>query len=71
MIHKDVYTMFEAYFPEVAAKVDVWFPNGKDSVRVRLTSKREFIFSYINDNHWSFETIDSFLEKLKGDKKMR
>lgn len=63
MAHKEVLNNFKLYFPQFAESIDVWFPNGKNSIRIRLKDKREFIFTYHNVLFWRFETVDSFLIK--------
>lgn len=70
MTHTDVYKWFELYFPNYAGgNVSAWFPNGKNSIRVRQTNGQEFIFTYYGPKDWKFETIESFLRKTKGGKR--
>lgn len=69
MLQKDVYEQFKVYFPQIASNVDVWFPNGKNSIRIRQTDKQEFIFTYNNSKNWSFETIEYFIKHMKGEKR--
>ena len=68
MSHNDIYAKFQAFFPVQAKDVTIWFPNGKNSVRVRLFSQfgLEFIFTYHSTKDWKFETLDSFLSKVGG-----
>ena len=63
MMSKDIYEWFKLYFPQFVEHVEAWFPNGKNSVRVRQTNGQEFIFSYNGQRDWRFETVDSFLKK--------
>lgn len=70
MSHKELYKLFELYFPDYAGdKVELWFPNGKNSIRVRQTNKQEFIFSYIDQKTWRFETVNNFLKNIRGGNK--
>lgn len=69
MVHKEVYKQFETHFPNYAKEVDVWFPSGKNTIRVRLKNRREFIFTYEGVNNMRFETLNGFIEKMKGEKK--
>lgn len=63
MSHKEVYKLFELYFPYYAGdKVDAWFPNGKGSIRIRQKNKQNFIFTFNGERDWKFETLDSFLK---------
>lgn len=70
MAHSDVFKWFELYFPQYSGeKVAVWFPNGRNSVRIRQTNGEEFIFTYGGKDDWKFETVKSFLKATKGEKK--
>lgn len=60
-MHDKIYEIFESYLPGIAKDVEMWFPNGKGSIRLRKKNKEEFIFTYKNSKDWSFETVDSFL----------
>lgn len=64
MSHRDVYEHFKRCFPMYADASEVWFPNGKHSIRVRLLNKYDFIFTYNGNNDWRFETIDSFIKSM-------
>lgn len=70
MVHTEVYEKYKKMFPELAIHVEDWFPNGKDSIRVRVKSGSDFIFTYHNWNDWRYETVDSFIRELKGGRKM-
>lgn len=67
MSHSEIYKYFELYFPDFAGdKVDVWFQNGKNSIRIRQKNHQEFIFTYNGNSNWKFETMKSFVTGLKG-----
>jgi hypothetical protein len=70
MKHEDVYKQFSKQFPEIAIHVEDWFPNGKDSVRVRIKSGSDFVFTYHNFYDWCYETLESYIKKMKGGHKM-
>lgn len=53
--------------PTEAKCVVQWFPNGLNSIRVRLTNKDEFIFTYNSDKNWCYETVDSYIVRMKGE----
>lgn len=61
MVHLEVFELFRAYFPQHAECVTEWFPNGKNSIRVRIAVGHEFIFTYEDKNNWRFETYNYFL----------
>lgn len=70
MSHNDVYKWFELYFPNYAGDaVDAWFPNGKNSVRVRQKNRQEFVFTFHDRANWKFETVGSFMTGLRGGRK--
>ena len=60
-----VYKMFTSYFPQHEKRTELWFPNGKNSVRVRQVDGQQFIFTYNGPNDWCFETMDSFVNRMK------
>ena len=66
MTHVEVYKQFNKKFPEITKEVEDWFPNGKNSVRVRIKNGSDFVFTYNNWTDWCFETVDSFIKKLRG-----
>ena len=67
MLQEEVFHQLSRYFPEYYENTKEWFPNGKDSIRVRLYSGSDFVFTYHSDNDWCFETVDSHIRKMKGE----
>lgn len=67
MSHIDVYKKFLVYFKVREDDIDCWFPNGKGSIRVRMQSREELVFTYIGLKNWKIETIHSFMEGLKSE----
>lgn len=66
MVHTEVYKLFRAAFPTYAIQMTEYFPNGKNSIRLRAAGTRqEYVFTINGANDWRFETIDSFLKTLK------
>lgn len=61
MEHKEIYKWFELYLPQFSKHVVEWFPNGKNSVRVRQENGQDFIFTYNGPDNWCFETVVSFI----------
>lgn len=66
MIHSELFKKFAAVFPVWANDTKEWFPNGKNSIRIRLKTEKEYIFSSENEDAWRFETISSFLNSMNG-----
>lgn len=65
MTHNDVYRHFEKLFPIYRDITDCWFENGMNSIRVRLTSRKELIFSFNKSDDWKLETVTRFLNEKK------
>ena len=70
MSHEKIYLTFKQLYPSIEAGIVEWFPNGKDSIRVRNIVGSDFIFTYHGPTDWCYETLDSFIRKLKGGRKM-
>lgn len=69
MGHSEVMKWFESYFPDFSGeRIDMWFPNGRNSIRIRQKNGQEFIFTYHGQKDWKFETITSFLNGMKEKK---
>lgn len=66
MSHEKVYMYFKTYLPKISEVVKEWFPNGKNSIRVRTSNRTDFIFTFYNPDDWCFETLDSYIRKMKG-----
>lgn len=43
MVHSKVFECFQEHLPAFAEKVETYFPNGKNSIRVRQKDGKEFI----------------------------
>jgi hypothetical protein len=73
MTHKQVYDLFSKLFPFFASEELLYFPNGKNSIRVRGISQlphihiREDIVFSCNHNgrEWRLETMDNFIKSMK------
>ena len=61
MTHKDVLEKLREFYPLKDNSIEVWFPNGKNSVRVRLNNKTELIFTYCGPRKWRLETVECFM----------
>ena len=68
MIHKNIYEIYKEIMPSYADRTEVWFPCGLNAIRVRLHTREEFIFSYSEKRTWSFETLNSYIKKMKKEK---
>lgn len=71
MIHKEVYYWFTVHFPQFTRNIIGWFPNGKNSIRVRQSDYKDFIFTYNGKNDWCFETVDSFIARSRGGREVK
>lgn len=66
MFHVEVYERFKDIFPDESKHSKEWFPNGKNSVRVRSNNGSDFIFTYHSKDNWCYETVESYINKLRG-----
>jgi hypothetical protein len=65
MNHEKVWEKFKERNGLVTDIVVCWFPNGRNSIRVRLRGGGDLIFTYISKKKWKLETVDSYLETHK------
>lgn len=65
MIHSDILAKFLEMFYNAEA-VDVWRPNGRNSIWVRLKTKEELIFTYNDRKDWSLSTVYAQRVKRAG-----
>ena len=69
MTHMRVMDQFIEHFPNLKDTIDVWFQNGKNSIRIRFKNDSpELIFTFDSNKSWTLETVDKFYNKLKGDR---
>ncbi len=66
MVHSEVYEEFTSIFADLVHRVQDWYPNGKNSIRIQCADKKEYIFSIESEENWKFETVSSFINNLKG-----
>lgn len=66
MVHKKVFQIFSKGFPQYKDVIGVWYPNGKNSIRVVKTSGKEMIFTFNSEKDWKLESVDSFVNAMKG-----
>lgn len=67
MKHDVIFHLFRTCMPDQSRRIVQWFPNGLNSIRVRLTNKEEFIFTYNSEKEWCYETVDSYIVRMKGE----
>lgn len=68
MTHDDVHKCAVELFPQYLEKEEIWFANGKSSIRVRLIDGREFIFTCYDKQDYRFETVKSFMKEMRRKK---
>lgn len=68
MSHDIILGYFRKCIPQCSkpTKIKEWFPNGKNSIRIRFNDDSDYIFTYYGDGVWCFETVDCFIMRLKG-----
>lgn len=60
MTHLSILEYFRSMFPLFCKQVKIWFPNGKNSIRVRDNAGFDYVFAYNDKYDWRLETIKSF-----------
>jgi hypothetical protein len=65
MVHTELIKKFIGVYPITMEEIKCWFPNGKNSIRVRLTIDVDLIFTYHSKKNWKIETVDSWLDARK------
>lgn len=69
MSHNEVFNRLKKNFPFYADQTELWFPNGKNSIRLRMKNGQELIFNCDNSNRRiRLETVSSYLAEMKGAK---
>ena len=48
---------FKSVFPQWAEEIVKWTPEKNGCIKVELTGKRFFIFTYVDDLTWRMETV--------------
>ena len=68
MMPADVLKIATKRFPHFITNDIVWFPHGKDCIRIQK-GRSEYIFTCQNEKNWSLETADHYFDRLKGEQK--
>lgn len=65
MVHSELIKRYQVIFKYSVQDIDTWFPNGKDSIRIRLLNKEEYVFTYKDEKIWILETVNNFIKNIK------
>ena len=69
MQHTDVFKKYKKLFHRQIPTIKTWFPNGFNSIRIRFVGEEEeWVFNYVNDKEWSYETLNSFIKSMDKNK---
>lgn len=67
MGHSDILAKFlEMFYSTYAEAVEVWRPNGRNSIWVRLNTKQELVFTYNDKKDWTLSTMYAQRAKRAG-----
>ena len=65
MGHNEIFKQYNSLFPIYSgSNAKMWFPNGKNCIRVRLNNNQEFIFTYNDVENWKLETTKSYIKSI-------
>ena len=66
MNHVETIKVYQDMFGVALEIISEWFPNGKNSVRIRFKDRRcvEIVFTYRNNENWRLETVKQYLDHL-------
>ena len=68
MTPRNVYIHFRESCPDFTRNtVIAWFPNGKNSIRLRLTTGQQFIYSITKEGH-HMRTLAEYLTELQNNR---
>ena len=65
MTHNAIFEAFKATLPKFADATVQWYPNGKNSIRAVVINRKQYVFTFMSDKDWCFETLDSHLKRMK------
>ena len=71
MLHTEVFDKFKEISHIKDESIECWFPNGRNSVRVRLRSRIELVLTYWSQLNWKLETLNSFVDDIYKTRKMK
>lgn len=66
MSHNDILVKFgEIFSDNEYFAVKNWFTNGRNSIRLSLETGQIMVFTFIDDDNWTLETLKSWLDNVK------
>ena len=67
MHHKTVLQIFSKILPELAKQIDQHWPNGRNSVRIKLRNGTQVVFTVLERDLWRLESLHSFIRSIVED----
>lgn len=72
MTHATVLKYFKEEFPHYFEDSTIWFPNGKNSIRVRLKDNRgDLVFTIDEKKNWMVETLGCHINRMNAERKLK
>ena len=65
MTHEEIFDLFKYQFSLLDSKIEDWFPNGANSIRVRCFDRCDVVYTYQSPTNWRLETVESFVSDLE------
>jgi hypothetical protein len=64
MKHSEVFTKFHEILNP--GDIEIYLPNGYNSIRIRFENGPEVVFTYENDTKWRLEPVSAFIDRIKN-----
>ena len=64
---KTVLQIFTKILPEMAKQIDQHWPNGRNSVRIKLMNGSQVVFTILERDLWRLESLHSFIRSITSD----
>ncbi len=65
---KGLYDLFVPMFPQYEGMVRLYGPYDRQSIKLDFYDHRSYIFNYVDDRNWGFQTFKNHLEASGGRK---
>ena len=64
MTHESLFYKFREMTIYKDDDILMWFPNGKNCIRVRMSDLSDVVFTYQSEKIWKIESMESYLNSI-------